>query len=367
MCQQRMEGAPNRLLSARPSQILNAISSIGRSIAMPGSRTLQSILVSLFACATLCACGNGAKETAEPPSPATRIVIPTPAPVEDQPPTDLPDINSSPHSILSPELHARFTRGLPLAEAQALTSVPAVRVGGDGQSTEIYRWNDENGASFTARFDGGKLTTKSSLGTQSASNAPSSLSAEVDVDTMPVAQIAPGVYIPLERAVIAATEQPLGTSQVPDAPAPAEERPNATPTPAAPTGPTIAIAGAARRGRKAAKTSSYNPHAALPEFSRSLEEGSFEIRFLNPSDTPMTAGLRQDKLGKDVAIPPKGQASIKVNRGVYQLFFLRESDPDTLFEAPTITIDGFQATDVEVHLDPENVEVRLIDYSKPSS
>jgi hypothetical protein len=255
-----------------------------------------------------------------------------------------------------------------LAEALALTSVPAVRVGGDGEATEIYRWSDANGASFTARFDGGILTTKSSLGTQQPPGAASAPSNEVDVDTMPVAQIAPGVYIPLERAVTAATEQPLGRTELPEAPAPEEIGINAGPAPTAPTGPTIAVAGAARRKREASENlSSYNPKASLPDFSRSLEEGGFEIRFLNPSDSPMRVGLRHEKLGKDVDVPPKGKASINVERGVYQLFFLRESDPDTLFEAPTITIDGFQATDVEVHLDPENVEVRLIDYSKPSS
>lgn len=256
-----------------------------------------------------------------------------------------------------------------LAEAQALVSIEPIRVGGDEKGTEIYRWTDELGASFTARFDAGVLTTKSNLCATHAQDASSPApSPELDLDSMPVAQIAPGVYIPLERAVTSATEQPLGASELPEAPTPQSNQPAAPSADAAPDGPVIAIAGAARRSRNDRETaSSYNPKASLPDFSRSLEVGSFEIRFLNPSDSPMRAGLRQDKLGKDVTVPPKGQASIKVDRGVYQLFFLRESDPDTLFEAPIITIDGFQATDVEVHLDPENVEVRLIDYSKPGN
>lgn len=291
-----------------------------------------------------------------------------PPALESQPPAAVPEVESRHESTLSPELHARFTRGMPLAEAQALTTVPAVRVGGDGSATAIYRWTDTHGASFTARFDAGKLTTKSSLGTQHPPGPTSNPTAGVDVDTMPVAQIAPGVYIPLERAVTAATEQPLGATDMPEVPASEEKAPKAAPALASSNGPTIAIAGTARRQREVKeKSSSYNPHAALPEFSRSLEDGGFEIRFLNPSDSPMSAGLRQEKLGKDIAVPPKGKASIKVNRGVFQLYFLRESEPDTLFEAPTITIDGFQATDVEVLLDPENVEVRLIDYSKPGN
>jgi len=256
-----------------------------------------------------------------------------------------------------------------LADARALVSIEPIRVGGDEKGAEIYRWTDALGASFTTRFDAGVLTTKSNLRTAHAPDASTSApSAGLDLDNMPVAQIAPGVYIPLDRAVTSATEQPLGASELPEAPAPQASQPDAPAADAPLDGPTIAIAGAARRSRSdREKTSSYNPRASLPDFSRSLEEGSFEIRFLNPSDSPMTAGLRRDKLGRDVSIPPKGKASIKVDRGIYQLFFLRESEPDTLFEAPIITIDGFQATDVEVHLEPENVEVRLIDYSKPDS
>jgi hypothetical protein len=340
---------------------------------MPGSRTGNPILITLLACATLCGCGDSGKDTTAPPPPATGIVTPTQPPVESRSPAVVPEVESPPTTppepTLNPELHTRFTRGLTLAEAQALTSIEPIRVGGDGKVTEIYRWTDELGASFTTRFDAGVLTTKSNLRATHAPGEPTPApSAGLDLDNMPVAQIAPGVYIPLERAVTSATEQPLGASELPEAPASQASQPAAPSVDTAPDGPTIAIAGAARRSRtEREKASSYNPKASLPDFSRSLEEGSFEIRFLNPSDSPMSAGLRQDQLGKDVAIPPKGKASIKVNRGIYQLYFLRESEPDTLFEAPIITIDGFQATDVEVHLDPENVEVRLIDYSKPGS
>ncbi len=336
---------------------------------MPGSRTGNPILITLLACVTLCGCGDSGKDTTPPPPPATTIVVPTPQPVESRPPTVLPEVESSPESILTPDLHAHFTRGLPLADARSLTSIEPMRVGGDGKGTEIYRWTDEHGASFTARFDDGLLTTSSKLGTRQAPGGPTPApAAELDLETMPVAQIAPGVYVPLERAVTSATDQPLGTSELPEAPAPTDIPPAVRPAAVAPDGPTIAIAGAERREREANnRDSSYNPRATLPNFFRSIDEGAFEIRFLNPSDSPMRAGLRQDKLGKDIAVPPKGKASIKVNRGVYQLYFLRESEPDTLFEAPIITIDGFQATDVEVHLDPENVEVRLIDYNKPGS
>jgi len=342
---------------------------------MPIAQTLKRTLLAFLACGVLHACGDG-EIVSSSPNPA-EIEASAPAPANVVPPAGLPEVLPEitpppavpPKSQLTPDLHARFTRGLTLADARSLTSIEPIRVGGDGTNTEIYRWTDGHGASVTARFDDGLLTTSSKLGTRQAPGGSTPApAAELDLETMPVAQIAPGVYVPLERAVTSATEQPLGTSALPEAPAPQDSLPAVRPAAVAPDGPTIAIAGAERREREANnRDSSYNPRATLPDFFRSIDEGGFEIRFLNPSDSPMSAGLRQDKLGKDITVPPKGKASIKVNRGVYQLFFLREDEPDTLFEAPTITIDGFQATDVEVHLDPENVEVRLIDYSKPNN
>ena len=331
---------------------------------MPCLRFALRVFLTLIACGVLSACGDGENGTEELPSSVIEVATPVPpvtVPEVDSP----PPAPSQPEAVLNPELHARFTRGLNLADARSLTPIEAIRVGGDSQSTEIYRWTDDHGTSFTARFDDGVLTTKSSLVTQQAPGATPIAPAEVDIDNMPVAQIAPGVYIPLERAITATTDQPLGTSELPESPEPQESRPVAPSAPRLPSGPTIAIAGDLRReGDATTRTSSYHPKASLPDFFRSIDEGSFEIRFLNPSDSPMAVGVRQDKLGKNLEVPPKGKASLKVNRGTYQVFFLREDEPDTLFEAPPITIDGFQATDVEVHLDPENVEVRLIDYSK---
>lgn len=347
---------------------------------MPIAQIVQRSLLALLACGVLSACGDAEKPAGGPVSQAPSEAVestPPPSPTDTENAAGVPPVSPAPPAAradtsLTPDLHARFTRGITLEEAQALTPIPAVRVGGDTKDTALYRWTDTAGAYFTARFEANILTTKSSLGVQRAagSTGPASASGEIDVNTMPVAQIAPGVYIPLERAVTSATDQPLGTPElpaVPQEPAPPQGKlpPAAAATPA---GPTIAIAGATRRTREAVeKKSSYHPHATLPEFSRSLEEGSFEIRFLNPSASPVTVGLRQNKLGRNVTVPPGGKASAKVNRGIYQLFFLRESDPNTLYEAKNITLDGFENTDVEVTLDPENVEVRLIDYSKPDN
>ncbi|MBX3176690.1 MAG: hypothetical protein KF886_04975 [Candidatus Hydrogenedentes bacterium] len=273
---------------------------------------------------------------------------------------------SIPPSRLTPELHAQFVRGLSLAEARALTAIAPVRIGGDGEATEIYRWTDGEGNHFTARFDSGVLRTKSGLGGQyvSRNNAPPRTPvAPPDTGGEAVAEIAPGVFIPLERAVAASTGQPRGIDNtprpgVPESAAPPAQPPATTSGPA--PGPQIAIAGDAR-----AASSSYQPRANLPPFTRSLRDGRHEVRLLNPGNATIQAGLRQDKLGRDITIPPGGQASFQVERGVYRLYYIRESEPYTLHETDPLTLDGFLAPNVEVRLDPANVEMRLIDYSTP--
>lgn len=320
-------------------------------------------LAGVLSLAALAGCGNA------PQSPVSESVAP---PAQTAPPavahSDSPVLPSVPASPpgLNPSVHEGFVRGITLEAARGLTEVPAVRVGGGGD-TEIYRWTDPDGATFTARFDGGVLVTRSSL--RLPEGAPTESAQLTDVGTLPVAQIAPGVYIPLERAVASATEQPRGEAQAPAPPEVAMPTPE-TPAPeAAPTpdGPVLAVGGAERRAREGAETSSYRPRASLPRFTRSLPEGRFEMRFYNPSKQPATAAIRRERLGRDVVVPPEGRASIMLDRGGYLLYFLREEEPYTLFEGPEISIDGFALTDVEVRLDPEDVNVRLIDYSLPDT
>lgn len=324
---------------------------------------LRVCLAGVLSLVALSGCGN-APQSPVPESPAPPAQTAPPVTTQTESPV-LPSVPAPPPG-LNPAVHEGFVRGITLEAARALTEVPAVRVGGGGD-TEIYRWTGPDGATFTARFDGGALVTRSSL--RLPDGAPTENAPIADVGTLPVAQIAPGVYIPLERAVASATEQPRGEAE---APAPPEA---ATPTPAtpaseaapAPDGPVLAVGGAERRAREGVETSSYRPRATLPEVTRSLPEGRFEVRFFNPSKQPATAAIRQDRLGRDVAVPPEGRASLKVDRGSYTIYFLREEDPYTLFEAPQIVIDGFTLTDIEVRLDPEDVQVRLIDYSLPES
>ncbi|MCF6284352.1 MAG: hypothetical protein L3K26_04090 [Candidatus Hydrogenedentes bacterium] len=271
---------------------------------------------------------------------------------------------------LTPALHARFVRGMTLAEAQTVFSFAPRVVGGNEKETVIYRWEDDQGTYFTARFEAGVLVTASRLRQRRAApeKAPPT-PAESPIDTIPVAEVAPGVYVPLERAIASSVAQPRGV-EAPSMPLPDREDMRASGV-LEKTGPTIAVAGAARRERQQTSITnkdskrSYTPKAKLPEFGHSLHKGRYEIRLLNPTEALVTVGLRKDKRGQDLTVPPKGWASLKVDRGTYELYFLRDDDPTALYEAQPIAIDGVRVTDVEVHLNPDDVEMRQIDYGTP--
>lgn len=267
--------------------------------------------------------------------------------------------------VFTESLVSRIVRGMAREDVERLAGVVGEVIGGDGGDVIVVRYTDARGSAFTARFDGGQLRARSGLrAAPSTEPAPAqTFVAPPDTGGEAVAEIAPGVFIPLDRAVAASTGQPRGIDNTPrptaPEPAAALAQPPATTSGPAP-GPQIAIAGDAR-----AASSSYQPRANLPPFTRSLHDGRHEVRLINPGNATIQAGLRQDKLGRDTTIPPGGQASFQVERGVYRLYYIRESEPYTLHETDPLTLDGFLAPNVEVRLDPANVETRLIDYSTP--
>lgn len=333
----------------------------------PGIRTVGLILLTGM---LLHACGPRSTPSAPPGAQESRpentnAQIPAPAEVAPAP------LHTPPPAVLTEAHLARVRTGMSPDEVRAILGDEHAVVGGDGGAVQVLRWEDSEGNYCTVRFDNDALRTRTGLQRRrsiASTAAQNPVPVPEAIDGRPVAQIAPGVYIPLERAVEASTGQPRGAIRLPEteptppsrapirwsAPEPAEER----------NGPTMVVAGGQKKDG-AAEARSYRPRARLPQVSRSLREGRYEIRLINPSDSPLQVGLRQDKLGQDLTVPPKGQASALVDRGVYGLFFIREDAPYTLYEANPITIDGFRASDVEVHLNIDDVEVRLIDYSQP--
>ncbi len=317
----------------------------------------------------LAGCGNAPPSTPastppeSPPAPLRTIEIP---PVEARAETTHPPLPNT----ISSALYDQFVPGMTFEAARNLSALSPQPAGGDSDTTALYRWEDEAGNYFTARFESGVLTARSGLRhRRSRRDAETPPPVIEEIHGEPAAQVAPGVFVPLKRAIASSVNQPLGvTAPQTTPPAPL---PDTAPQGPAAARPTVVVAGASRRSRDAEKSEgaaeprSYNPRARLPEFTRSLPTGRYEIRFHNPLEVAMTVGIRQEKRGQDVSVPANGHAACLVEQGTYALFFLIDDEPEALYEARSLVLDPIRNTGLAVHLNRDDVQVRPIDYTVP--
>ena len=268
-------------------------------------RTVLSI-VWIVGLLVLVGCGRG--EEKEPPvaeegvatrPPATAAVDETlfpaaPAAPAVAPETEALDRIETPNAVplITPAIHGHFVRGISLAEAKSLLAINPEAVGGEGSDTSTYRWEDTEGTYFTARFDEGALVVRSALRQREAPAAaaePVPVPANsAEMDGMPVAEVAPGVYVPLERAITSSVEQPRGVTAPPRPVSHSDEPPMETKAPEA-SGPTVVIAGANRRRQQAVETRSYQPRAKLPDFYHGFSEGRLIIHCRSRRDGGSTS------------------------------------------------------------------------------
>ncbi len=321
----------------------------------------------------LAGCGNAPPST-PPSAPASTPPESAPAPprTKEIPPVEVSANTTHPPrpSIISTALYDQFVPGMSFEEAHDLSALSPRPAGGDGDKTVLYRWEDSMGNYFTARFESDVLIARSGLRQRRPDNATETPPPVVEeINGEPAAQVAPGVFVPLKRAIASSVNQPLGVTG-PDVSAGKKMPPAGPPTPAA-SAPTVSIGGASRRNREGkesdtpAEARSYNPRARLPEFTHALPQGRYEIRFHNPLDVAMTVGLRQEKRGQDVSVPANGHAACLVEQGTYAVFFLIDDEPEALYEAQSLVLDPIRNTGLAVHLNRDDVQVRPIDYTVP--
>jgi hypothetical protein len=252
----------------------------------------------------------------------------------------------------------------------ALFGVAPTQVSAGEDGMAIYRWSDAQGASFTARFDGGRLSRKTGLyvaraGDEPAPDAGADAEAEAVNGAEPAlpegaeGEQADGEYLPegaSDAIVIEAQaevdEAPEVVSPVePPAPRPARERVHVARRPPVldpATGETRRPVSANEARRKAAR---------LPKFRRSLRQGDYELRILNTGSGRIEAGLRSGDLGRDFQLGPGQARSLRVGRGTYTLYFIHDDDPETLHQGRGVTIDGAYTTDMEIRVMDESYAV----------
>ena len=264
------------------------------------------------------------------------------------------------------EQYEEVQEGMSLEEVLALLDVEGRPVSQSSEKVIIYKWTDDMGSSFTARFEDGLLVRKTGLHIaalpreEKKAPAPSGVAAARAEET-PSAGAAP------EAAAEETPPQPIRRPRrdvdweaytreeaPPHMPAEAETTYEETTQQTAP--PRVRVARGDRRSRENSQLPpemqgrSYRPKARLPDYTYSLRRGVYEVRVHNAGDSTAQVGLRADRRGRDARIPPGGTVSFFVDRGNYSVYYIYDSAPYTLRQGSTLAIDGMFVADLSLTL-----------------
>ncbi len=319
----------------------------------------------------------------------------------------------TPGASIREDQYRNITEGMTIAEVLALFDIEAHAISDSGAGTIIYRWADEHGASFAARFENGKLVRKSGMYVRPLSTVevtePEAI--EEGADESPEEIASNSVEEDSSAEGPEPADSPLsdtGTPQQPsETPLPgeatetvaekttyeeypdveAQELPQKAPRKRVLTfrpnrergqiesTQRVRVLGANRRARQEEQETSskiprslldrsYRPKAKLPDATFSFRRGSYEIRIYNEGDSTVKVGLRNGKNGEDFKIRPGGKKSLKVDKGNYELYYIFSDNPYQLQRGETIPIDGEYLADVRVELLNESASIGVLDYSQ---
>lgn len=241
--------------------------------------------------------------------------------------------------------------GMPLESVMALFDVEGRPVSEGAGNVTIYKWTDDMGSSFTARFENDVLVRKTGL---FVAPLPKEEKQEPALD----AQGESGQEAADEMDALPPRRERRDVDW--EAYAPQESSPPAQAQEEAPTAkaaaPRVTVARSERRAREAAQLPpemqgrSYRPKAKLPDFTYSLRHGVYEVRVKNEGDSAVQVGLRADKRGRDARIAPGGSTSFHVDQGTYTVYYIYASAPYSLQTGRTLSIDGQFIADLSITL-----------------
>jgi len=252
--------------------------------------------------------------------------------------------------VITQDNYNQLREGMSLEEVMALFDVNVKPVSRPDDTITIYKWSDEYGSSFTAKFENGRLVRKTGLYI-----APMKQEAAMEDDNTAGSPQAPEEA----RAEASTPAKESSVAQEPVAENTEESWPEEEPAPSTqPRKPErVRVAGQERRARETnEKTASpvegrsYKPKAKLPKYTYSLRKGTYSIRIRNEGESAVKLGLRSGKRGWNATIPAGGRVTAKVDPGDYQLYYIFENAPYTLQQGRTVTIDGTFLADAAITL-----------------
>lgn len=261
---------------------------------------------------------------------------------------------SGKEGLIKQDNYNQVREGMSLEEVMALFDVNMKAVSRPDDTVTIYKWSDEYGSSFTAKFENGRLVRKTGLyiapmkqevsteGEDTAGSPQAPEEARAEASTQPAP---PAKESPVDREPVAENTE--------------ESWPEEEPAPA--TQPRkqerVRVAGQERRARESdekpaspVEGRSYKPKAKLPQYTYSLRKGTYSIRIRNEGESAVKLGLRSGKRGWNATLPAGGKVTAKVDPGDYQLYYIYENAPYALQQGRTVTIDGAFLGDAAITL-----------------
>lgn len=280
---------------------------------------------------------------------------------------------------MSKELYDEVEPGMTVEDIDGALGLAGKRVAEGQSDIAIYKWVDEHGSNFTAKFENGVLVHKTGFYVAAvehkvgeAEAASEESVAETAAEEAEAAEEEPDTAAEASKDAEEDTEATAGQSAFP---AEYEGEYAEVETPAAPQKPQVTsvrpsrvrVAGATRRAREAEErdpampTGSYRPRAKLPDYRWTLRRGAYEVRVQNPTESRVKVGLRSGSGGKDVTISPGGSASFRVDQNTYDIFYVFSDNPYVLHRGGGINLSEFGVADVEVTLIDESYDIRTLD------
>lgn len=269
----------------------------------------------------------------------------------------------------------QITPGMSLYDVSEFLDIEGRLMATGAAGEKVYRWSDEAGGSFSARFENDKLIRKAAFAEAPVVVPPetegeviegdaSSEYAEEDYEGEWVEE---GEYVEDEYASERPAPPAVRTvySSRPPASAPASgEAPQQVFRAEGRTrvvGKSSANYGVQDAGAAEETYRDRRRRVRLPEYKHSLRRGVYEIRVENNASSRASVGLRQGKNGKDVTVSPGSSGSFQVDRGSYELFYILNDFPYDLERGQGVTVDGQVKADLIINITDDGASVQSLE------